>query len=872
MINQERQTLKVILTEQGTAISHTIAAASVDLLLVEDYPKLDTLLSVTGKHSNNISAIDIIINDKTVSSYQENSVITASRVMFQTDIRYRSEYNHTVTHLGVVRLYLTNKSEQVISQRVEELVKAMGLIFLFLVISLIFLLQKTILKKIKLLNIQANQLASGDLDSRSHFGGADELTALSSTMNMMASKIQCFQKEVHCQNEELRELDRLKSNFLATTSHELRTPLNGITGLTSSILKGNYGVTPAALVKPLTMVNESGERLLEMVKQLLQYSKVSNTHMADLGVAATKFNIVELFNKALDNLQYSASVKQLHFEKQYLPQLYITTDRNLLFHIIQNLLGNAVKYTEKGRILLHAKKVDESGRQGFLIVVEDTGMGIPIPLQDQVFDHFYQIEGAEARTSEGIGIGLSIVAESIRLLGGKVHLRSELGRGSQFSVIIPTKSNVTELVEPPDDFLIPDRAPSELLPCTEHTPLKVSVPENIERVARPQALSNASKQLMIVDDDDINIEVLKGALNHRYTLIAAVSGPECLDKLTNSKPDLILLDLMMPDMSGFEVLKRMSEKAHARHIPVICVTAMGQPESIKQALALGASDYMTKPINEKVLIARIETQLYRAEQSLLLRSSVKTKHREFLSTISHELLTPMNGIIGMGELLLDTHLTEMQHEYLEDLKTSATALLTSLTDTIVFSELESNNLQLQPSEFDPITVLSEVECHFTQMAQDKGLTFIVTPCDSLEYSLLGDAAQLRQLLFHLVHNGLKFTQQGTVTVSARVSLITSSQASLEFEVTDTGIGIPSESLEAICRPFHQLDNSKSRCFNGLGLGLAISKKLATYMGGEMVFESKLGEGSSVRVKFNLPVVNTVVSITPQNLSASYRSR
>ena len=340
-------------------------------------------------------------------------------------------------------------------------------------------------------------------------------------------------------------------------------------------------------------------------------------------------------------------------------------------------------------------------------------------------------------------------------------------------------------------------------------------------------------KIVLVDDNLANLSIGRDMLKAKYEVFPASSAAKLFEILENVKPEMILLDVEMPEMNGFEVLKRL--KADPRHcdIAVIFVTVKRDEASELEGLSLGAIDYVHKPFSAPLLLKRIENHLAkkRADEANLIKSS-------FLASMSHEIRTPMNAIIGMAELLMHEPLNAHQMGFVNDINASAHSLLSIINDILDLSKIETGKFELRPVDYDFNLFIGNIATIMTYLAEKKNIDFKFVRESDLPPVLFGDEIRLRQVLTNICGNAVKFTDRGYVRLYVGVK-----EGALKFEVTDTGRGIRKDDLPKLFDVYAQSDSLKNRAIVGTGLGLAISKSFVEMMGGAITVDSVDGHGS-----------------------------
>ena len=384
-------------------------------------------------------------------------------------------------------------------------------------------------------------------------------------------------------------------------------------------------------------------------------------------------------------------------------------------------------------------------------------------------------------------------------------------------------------------------------------------------------------KILLIDDTPLNLQVLTAALAADFELQIATSGLKGLALAEGNRPDLILLDVMMPCMDGHETCRRIKSSPLLRQVPVIFISALEQAGDESAGLALGAADYLAKPINVDIARQRIANLLERedlrreAEQARdhleevvlartfalgIAKEAAETAHRaktRFLQNMSHELRTPMNALMGQMDLLLFTATDARQVAQLDKANRAAEDLLALITRLFDMTVLEAGQLTLESKPFTLPLVLDGLTKLFEPEAELKKIQ-LQTRCDPAltTLRLQGDPMRLGQILMNLIGNALKFTAQGQVTVTVKITESSATDALLRFEVLDTGIGIALDQQQQIFGLFEQADDSTRRNVGGAGLGLPLCQQLVALMDGQLGVTSEPGAGALFWFTARLP--------------------
>ncbi len=452
--------------------------------------------------------------------------------------------------------------------------------------------------------------------------------------------------------DNLKQADRLKDEFLAATSHELKTPLHGIIGITQAALEKHAPKNEPALAKGLQTALASAKRLSILIDDILDYSRLKNN---DLKLSITPVDLHSVTEVVIALLKPLADKKNIALCNEIpVNGAYALADENRAYQIMQNLITNAVKFTHMGKVKIYTRQKDD------LVVtcVKDSGIGIKQDKISNIFQSFTQLDSSSTRHYEGMGLGLSITKYLVEQHGGTIKVESQPGAGSTFSFSLP-------LTEQKPDKTMQDEALSRLLPGDEDLLHETGQNKIKPGEIKPNEIKTGKKgtsTIFVVDDDPVNLQIVEDYLGTEYKVVTFPGGKETLSYLEdNEPPDLILLDIMMPEISGLEVCQCIRQTHDFDKLPIIFLSAKNQVADLTQGFSLGANDYLSKPFSKHELLTRVgyhidfNTQVATASRRLgALKnfcSDLKNfKGKEQLAKSIHDLLA--NQISSTDSLVL----------------------------------------------------------------------------------------------------------------------------------------------------------------------------------------------------------------------------
>ncbi len=679
-------------------------------------------------------------------------------------------------------------------------------------------------------------------------------------------------------NRKLMELDQIKSRFFANISHELRTPLTLLLAPLETLLQRFNRSFDQETRETLLTMHSNGMRLLKLINDLLDLVRLESGRME---VKREPLEMAEFVKGIASAARQVADDKRLRLETRVDPQLgTVLADRDKLEKIILNLTFNALKFTPAGgRVELRAEKLAED----FVLTVSDTGMGISAKSLPFVFDRFWQADGSSKRKYQGVGIGLALVKELTEIQGGKANVESEEGKGTKFTVRLPyqkaepVKVAVGEGAEgqaleagalatgeqrtvSSEEWLANLYRRAELFPAL--TPLQDTL--------KPMEVSRNGDlpKILVADDEPDMLRFLKSQLSAHYEVIEAVDGQQAIEKAGQFLPDIIVLDMMMPEKDGLQACRELRERTPTQSIPIVLLTARADEETKLAALSAGASDFLAKPFSTTELHVRIknlvESHQYQrkvAKQNQALEATIeqlKETETQLVQSeklaslgrmsagIIHEINNPLNfATTGLFTLRNKAkHIApEQKEEYDEILKDVEEGIRrvknivsdlrmfthpdTEQRDQVEVPEVVASALRFLSNEWkDKVLIEQKLEPGQTIWANKNKLIHVMV--NLLQNSL--DALQRKPF------NG----EKPTIWIQGRVE----NGASI-LSVRDNGAGIAANHLDKIFDPFFTTKDVGE----GMGLGLSICYRIVQEYEGRIAVKTERGKYCEFTLEF-----------------------
>jgi signal transduction histidine kinase len=663
--------------------------------------------------------------------------------------------------------------------------------------------------------------------------------------------------ELDLRNKQLEELDKMKSEFFANVSHELRTPLTLILAPIQQLLQSPTQLSDK-IAELLRTAQDNGLRLLKLVNDLLEVIKLEE--------GKTKFHIepieINAFLAATTSaMNYLVEPRNITLNKElYDGAIVIEADSYALERMFLNILSNSVKFTpEGGSILVTSNLIDNN----VVIEIADTGIGISPEELPYIFDRFHQVDASSTRKYQGSGIGLALVKELVENMHGQISAESEHGIGTTMCITLPVSDK--EYVQDETDKM---PVKSDLVEPLHRDAELVLPMESPDDQANIETIKSNEPSVLVVDDEPDMRRYLVNSLNDSYNVIQARDGKQGLELAQEYKPDLMVLDLMLPEIDGLEVCKRLKENAETHKIKIMLLTARIDETSKITALKNGADDFLTKPFSQLevqtrlrnlYLTAKLEDDLRQKNQTLeqtlekLKKTQTNLIHSEKLNALGsltagllHEVNNPLNyALTALQTVIIDPEVKDNEElqETFADINEGMQRIKTIVSDLHTFA---------YPSESDTKTVFS------FNTALDSALRFtaherkniLIKREISEDDKVVGSHSHIVQVLINLLSNAyeanekLNGKRQGEILIQGEHN-----QEKLHVRFKDNGTGMSKEVLVHIFDPFYTTRDVGE----GMGLGLSISHTIIENHGSNLKAQSKQDEWTEF--SFDLPLSN-----------------
>ncbi len=635
--------------------------------------------------------------------------------------------------------------------------------------------------------------------------------------------------------EKTAELDRVKTQFFTNISHELRTPLALIMGPIANLLASSR--LEERDRHELEIANQNARQLLKHVNDLLDLSKLE---AGKLTLRYVRTDLTQLFCLVCGYFESLAKEKQIAYTVDAADRISAQIDPDKVERALLNLLSNAFKFTPAGGAVRCSLKRDAVASRA-VIEVADSGPGIPVEWREAVFERFRQIDGELTRRFEGVGLGLSIARDFVELHGGAISVSGAPEGGALLSLTLPLSAPPGTLVH---QHGMDERALSELArPIVDqlHSGGRSQQSESPRDPSRPSIL-------LAEDHREMN-RFVREALASDYRVYSAFNGRDAVARAIELRPDAIICDLMMPELSGRDVIEVIRADPALARTPILVMTAKAGEELRVELLQLGASDYLTKPFPVEELRARVGNLVklkLAAEQDQRLRAELEHSNARLLAanreleafsySVSHDLRAPLRSIAGFGNILLRDYGPRLDARGMDCIRrmSAATERMSRLIDDLLnLSRVSRADFNRQSADLSAVAeaVIQDLR------AAEPGRTIRVKIQPGMR--ACADPRLLRIALDNLLGNAWKFTRNNP---DACVEFsMNSRDGESVYSVRDNGAGFDMDYAENLFTPFQRLH--KATEFPGAGIGLAIVQRIIHRHGGRIWAEGKPGEGA-----------------------------
>jgi signal transduction histidine kinase len=671
--------------------------------------------------------------------------------------------------------------------------------------------------------------------------------------------------------DRLKRSDQSRSDFFTNVSHELKTPLALILAPVDDLEAQMKKAEMHNGLNSVHLIRDNAKLLLRHINEILDFAKIDS---GKIQLQREDVDLNQFLADVVVSLQPLALKKRLNFTyEKPAEDIHLPMDPKLIRRVFVNLLSNAIKYVEEEDDVTIRVSYNDDEVQ---IAVADTGPGIPPEYHATIFERFSRVPDSRGRTIEGTGVGLAMVREIVQLHHGDIKVTSQLGMGATFTVTLPRKVPAEELATSTQRQQTTQEYSSKslsdiplALPTSETTAdlqtMQSATPQEKRPVVTEQSYEHGT--LLLVEDNPSMRDFVQRLCSERYNVIAAPDGQQGLNIAAKELPDLILSDVMMPVMNGYEMCRRLRANPVTRNIPVVLISARHGTEAAVEALEAGANDFIVKPFSAHELLARLDTQLKVRRLTLaLIRAEKQSSLSTLAAGIGHEVLNPLNAVINGSAALRLT---------IQRIAQTTSSKEIAAFDALINS-IENAGRRIQ-KVVDAILAVTRQSPNGLQMAESRLSDRIDAVLAVLNYRIgkinvhrevlwnepiLCYPDLLHQVILNLVVNAIDATSaSGGQNIWITTDCV---DGMARLHVRDDGTGVPRHLRNRIFDAFFTTKAPGA----GTGLGLAICKEIADLHGGTIDLNPQQEAGAEFvfSIPTSQPEPNKEITIAP-NLQA-----